>query len=861
MNILNKVTLQILKKNNVRTIVTIIGVILSAAMITAITTSITSLQNFLLEGTKIADGNWYVKADGISEADADKLSRKEEVEASAKLQYIGYSVLKDGQNQDKPYLFVAGFSKETFEILPIELISGRLPENSGEVVISDHIKTNGGVDIKEGDTLNLDVGKRQAADGVVLWQDNPLQSGEKTDNEVLTATQQKTYKVVGVCKRPNFESNSAPGYSIITISEKNESAVNSLYLRSKDAKEIYTFTENNIRSLSGVGYSYNDELLMFMGVSDNDNFYPILYRLAAILIVLVMFGSISLIYNAFSISVGERTKQFGLLSSVGATRKQLFRSVISEALFVCLIGIPLGIVVGIAGIGATLYFISDLFLSLAPITIDGFHLYIKPITLVITAVLALITVLISALIPARRASRLSVINAIRQSEDVKIKARKVKSSKITYKLFGLEGTLASKNFKRQRRRYRSTVISLFLSVVLFITASAFCNYLSMSVTTVYGDVSFDISYKNNDVKQTDKIKSVFPKLAAAENVTTASYNQMAYGSLNGDYDFSDDFKELLEDKSIGYKPILLCFSVDDAYFKSFAEGLSLNPADYLDSSNPKVLMYSQMNYYYAKENHYNDYKIFNTMPEKLNFKLFENGYTVKDENAPAKNMSLNYTSIDKLPAGADLYKGSGVIVIIPESTAKVLVGDFNAFDTLTLCFKTSDAAKAEASISKILTENTLATSGLYNIINEYKTIRNLIAIVKVFSYGFICLISLISVANVFNTISTNINLRRREFAMLKSVGMTDGGFKKMMNYECILYGVKSLIYGLPVACLLTYLMKASIMQGVDVPFTLPYTSIIISVVSVFLVVFATMLYSMRKLSKENIIEALKCENA
>jgi len=852
MNILNKVTLEILKKNKVRTIVTIIGVILATAMITAITTSITSLQNFLLEATKKADGDWYVVAEGIKDDDAEQLRQNPAVVAAAKMQYIGYAVLKDGQNEDKPYLFVAGFSKETFDMLPIELISGRLPENSGEVVVSDHIRTNGGVDIKVGDTLNLDVGIRQADDGTVLWQSNPVFDSDEC--ETLTDTQPKTYTVVGICKRPSFESYAAPGYTVITLADNNQNAVNSLYLRTKNVKGVYDFANKYIAVYSGVNYSFNNDLLMFMGVSNNDNFNKILYRLASILIALVMFGSISLIYNAFSISVGERTKQFGLLSSVGATGKQLFRSVLFEALVVSLIGIPLGILVGIAGIGVTLYFISDLIMSMSPVAMDGFYLYLKPAALVITAVLALITVLISAYIPARRASKLTVINAIRQNEDIKIKAKKVRVSKLTYKLFGLEGMLASKNFKRQRRRYRSTVISLFLSVVLFVTASAFCNYLSMGVSTVYSDVSYDISYTNGDVKQNKKVKSIFPQLAKADNVTAANYIERAYGSLTGDYDYSDEYKEVIGDDSLMY-----LFAVNDDYFKSFAEKLSLNPAAYFDSESPKALVYARMSYYNSKENRYRDYKVFNSAPSKLDFSLYEYGYALREDDGQTKSLSLSCTLVDELPAGADTYKGSGIIVILPESVANEILNGFDAFGPIMVFFKTADDTKAESAISRILTENNLSTSNLHNVINNYRTIRNLTVIIKVFSYGFICLISLIAVANVFNTISTNINLRRREFAMLKSVGMTDGGFKKMMNFECILYGVKSLMYGLPVACLLTYLMYKSVTGGVDVPFILPYTSIIISVASVFAVVFATMLYSMRKLNKENIIDVLKSE--
>ena len=160
---------------------------------------------------------------------------------------------------------------------------------------------------------------------------------------------------------------------------------------------------------------------------------------------------------------------------------------------------------------------------------------------------------------------------------------------------------------------------------------------------------------------------------------------------------------------------------------------------------------------------------------------------------------------------------------------------------------------------KLLEDRHLSTERITNLVANLDTERNLILLVKIFSTGFIVLISLISAANVFNTISTNINLRRREFAMLKSIGMTRKGFNKMMNYECLLYGLKGLLYGIPAATGITYLIYRSMLNGIHINFFVPIDSVIIAVGSVFLVVFATMLYSMSKVKKENTIDALKTE--
>lgn len=856
MNILNKVTLQVLKRNKTRTVVTIIGVILATAMITAVATFISSLQNFLVTETVKTEGNWYVSAQGITSEQVYELKDKKEVEKAAEMQYIGYSYLEDSKNDYKPYIFIAGFNNDLFDMLPVNLKSGRLPQNSSEIVISEHTISNGGVNIKVGEKIELDVGIRES-DGYQLWQENPFGENEGEEVESLNVKQTKTYTVVGICERPGFESYSAPGYTAITLSDNTIDNGYGLYIRTEKANGIYDFAKQSLKEMQ-CKYEYNDELLMFMGVSQNNSFKTVLYTFAAILIALIMFGSISLIYNAFSISVGERTKQFGLLSSVGATGKQLNRSVLFEALFVSLIGIPLGVLAGVGGIGATLYLTEDLFISLSPNVTEGIKLHVSVLPLIMAALLSLVTVLISAIIPARRASRQTVMSALRQSKDIKISAKKVKVSKLTYKLFGLEGTLARKNFKRQRRRYRSTVVSLFLSIVLFVTASAFEIYLTRGTSTVFKDSGYDLSYYGTP-KDSDDIINLFPQLASADKVTMASYYRMCSGKLISSYTFTEDYSNIVKDYEDG--PYISIILINDECFKAYAEGFEINSAEYFDAENPKLLLYAHMNYYDRTAEKYRDYDVFEKTPETLDFKVYDFDSDESERESTAKSFDIKIGNVvDKLPACAGGYEGNGIIALLPESLAKTIFADSNIFREVNIVFKTDDDTKSVEAINKILSENSLPTSRLFNHIEMLRNTRNFLLIIKIFSYGFITLISLISIANVFNTISTNIKLRRREFAMLKSVGMTKKGFFRMFNYECILYGIKSLIYGLPTALGLSYLIYKGVTEAVDMGFIVPYTSIAISVICVFIVVFATMIYSARKLQKENIIDALKDEN-
>ena len=200
-----------------------------------------------------------------------------------------------------------------------------------------------------------------------------------------------------------------------------------------------------------------------------------------------------------------------------------------------------------------------------------------------------------------------------------------------------------------------------------------------------------------------------------------------------------------------------------------------------------------------------------------------------------------------------IYPYSMLESVVPEAA-------LNQFRNTEYFLTSSNHTASFENLATVLTENGLSSRQLFDYAANAETNRNVVTIIRVFAYGFIVLISLIAAANVFNTISTNISLRRREFAMLKSVGMTQKGFRRMMNYECLLYGSKALLLGLPVSCGITYLIYRAVTTAYETSFHLPWAAIGIAVLSVFLVVFATMMYSMSMVKKDNPIDALKNEN-
>lgn len=871
MNVINKITLQGLKKNKTRTIVTIIGVILSAAMITAVTTLIASMQGYAINYAISDAGDWHAVLHNRDVQDLQALGATAGIEGLAVTQSAGYALLPGSLNDNKPYLHVVRFDQAALSTLPVHLLSGRMPEQADEVLVPETISNNGGVQYRVGDQLTLQLGQRVASDGSVLGQQDAYQNGEEGLTERLVGTETRTFTVVGICNRPagSVEGYSSPGYTLIatlgSLAAGDTGSLN-IYFKAIHPAGIYDLAQKigvaqQVNNPNDV--EFNSELLQFMGLSDSQNFTKVLYSLGAILLALIMVGSVSLIYNSFSISVSERRKQFGLLSGAGATSRQLRHSVFFEALVVGGIGIPLGVLAGIAGIGVTIYFLRD---SLASLVSRGgsdvpFTLIVPLLAVVIAVVVALITILISAYIPARRTAKMSAMDVIRQTEDIKLTAKQVKTSRLTRKLFGLEGDFASKNLKRNRRRYRSTVISLFISVVLFVSTVAFSTYLRDSVMNVYENTDYDLEYS---LAQSDGLDgtslAVYQSILALDSVQQGSIVRhlnwqidLSPEQLSADYYQSKVSQGAITD---GQDATIYVYvsSVDSTTFADYARSLGLDPEQLSNPDTPAGIIVDKQHYYDGKQKRYLNGNIFGaTKPASLSVSILQG------DEKPA-TMTLKIAAFaDTAPFGVIGYSDRDSINLIVDDKLTSAAG-FASASSANMYFAAKDATKAEGQIKDILLAAGLPTSQLFNEADALQSNRNLITIISVFSYGFIVLMSLITIANVFNTISTNVNLRRREFAMLKSVGMTERGMKKMLDFECIFYGLKALLYGLPVAVFVTYLIYRGIMQGVETPFYLPVAGILISVVSVFLVVFVSMKFSRDKVRKENILDALKNEN-
>ena len=905
MSIMNRVTWKTMRLNRVRTIVTVIGIILSTAMFTAVISICTSLYNSFREGEIAQSGNYHAHLFHGAPSAFSSAAEDERLEYIAFAEDIGYA-LSSSKNEAKPYIFVMGADEKFLENMPVKLIGGRLPENENELLIPEHAMTNGGLSYNVGDTLELELGTRIAAEsedapgGESLYQENPFMF----ELERLVPSETRSYTVTGIYARPDFEPYSAPGYTALTLSlgEPSEGSVYDCYLRVKNPREYLNFISEH-PELSDLGGEEHTTLLALEGVTRYDNISRVLTGFAIILSVLIFMGSVSLIYSAFSISVSERTKQFGLLSSIGATKKQIRGSVLFEAVTLSALGIPAGVAAGTGGIALTLFLLKGNFTRLLEGGMDiSIRLHVTPMGLIAAALIAFLTVLVSAWIPSRRAMRITPIEAIRQSRDVKAKARSSRVPRIIVKLFGAEGMLAKKYYTRSSHKYRATILSLVMSVVLFVAASGFCLYVTRSVNAVDNRPGFDGSCTGVERQTFELVRDALAEQTDgfAGYIQTDSGTAEFHYTILTDSETTPEYKRYLDHVtldglSVSHVQKAAVIYMDDASFRELLKANSIPEEGFFDPASPKAVILNHESAVFYEHNSRINYVFDFLKPGTASLRIsrpcevpegyYEYGAFWTGDRFGEGELRMYYAP----EAGASEYDDAGRSIGTPTApiefdeleigamTESKAVGSvdtpsikailpFSAYkgesETVSFFFNSSDVQGDIARMQEVLKAAGAEVSerSFHDMTEENRTMNSVVTIVKVFSYGFIALISLISVANVFNTVTTNVALRRRDYAMLRSMGMTEKGMNRMSKYECLIYGTRSLLIGLPIAIGVTYLVYRTAFGAAQMRFELPVTAMIISVVSVFLVVFVSMLYSTNKLKKDDPVEALKDEN-
>lgn len=812
MNILHKVSLQSMRRSRTRTLVTILGVALSAALFTAVTTFGTTLLQYLIDGSAAKNGSWSVE---FPAADAEFAAARQAEGDAVCVQSLGYAVLDGAQESEqsaqKPYLYFVGFDDTDFAALPVQLIAGRLPENDHEVLIPEHVALKAGVNLPLGTVLDVAVGTR-TRDGAVLGQNDIY-----TDSEVLSDTTQRRYTVVGTYQRPGYEGYDAPGYTAITRAGAGECARYDVYVTLPNPRQAVSYAES-----FGVSYVLNDDLLRFYGVSDNALFNALLASVGGVLVAIIMTGSVFLIYNAFHISLAERTHEFGLLMSIGATARQLRGAVLFEGLCIGAVGIPLGMLVGIGCVAALLPLLADKFRTMASGTSVALRLTVSAPALAAAAVVSLVTILLSAYLPARRAARTPVMECLLQTNEIKTDSRSVHISPLARRFWGAEGTLALKNFRRNRRQYRSIVLSLTLSVVLFVVGCTFSDTAHRIGSVYTAEASDgDLTFQTDDMRE-DEFLALYDRMVAADGVTNADWVAQA---------------RLAHAEGGGMQPDAYLLFIDDTLYSDFMTSAGRSGDELLGT-----LYDTEHNLYFVGAT--------------IDFTLYDAG---------GQAMTVPLAMEASYPRdGLAQVDGTSSDLILTITVPRSRQAEFAALDVKTAYgafLWADDPDAAMRTVQGIIAESgTAAQYMLLNVASMFSTMRSADFVVRVFTFSFAAMMAAISAANVFNTVSTNIRQRRRELAMLRSIGMADREFDRMMRFECLFYGLRTLLFGVPLAAVLScgiqYAM-GSAEQFTDFAIQFPWQSLGISAAGVFALVAVTMLYAVGKLKKENLLDALR----
>ena len=870
MNLLNKLTIKNLVLNKKRTIVTIIGIMLSVSLITAVSTMYNSAIKSLINFEIREKGDFHVAYYDVSKEEIDTFRNNRSIEKLNLVENIGYAKI-DSKNDYKPYAYIKAFTKSSLENLSIKLVEGRLPKSSNEILIPTHLKTNGRLTLNVGDTITLDVGRRVDNEGNELNQNNPYYTSEEEGDDLIEKivdTNSATYKVVGIIERPasNIEGYTAPGYTFITyFDEDNISNFVDIYAKynKSDIKKAYEVTANII-GVDKVLFEkyYLEELVtseeidkyveqMTKALYDiNVNDYLIdletnpiknsgvggLGVVVGIVMAIIVVTSVFCIKNSFDISITEKIKQYGMLRSVGATKKQIRHNVLYEATILGIIGIPLGILCGLLAsyilIIVSNYYLGD-FMSSDIRLIFSFSI----IAIIVAIILGIVTIYASAFKSAQKASRISPIESIRNSG--KINAKKVKSSKIINKLFGIGGELSYKNLKRNKKKYRTTVISIIVSVAVFIALTSFMNFAFSAIRQ-----ELNISEYNLSLTATDYTDMEYRKIIETTsfdnilNYTILRKSELKFSNDHYNQEYIDWLDLEIDDYINSYISII---SLGDYQYKKYIESLNL---DYNVMKDKAILMdYSNVSRYNEEEDKFES--------KYLHIYNFKDHDIISGTLSDESNFSIEIFKVveDKPFALSNL---NNALIVSDEVFNKLF-----SSKVLSIYYDSSNANKLQDDIDEYLTD---VEYSLNNSEEHVRMMNSLFTLIGIFLYGFIIVITLIGITNIFNTITTNMELRRREFAMLKSVGMTKNEFMRMIRLESLFMGLKALIIGIPIGILLSYVIYYYFVFSSGLPYKLPIVAILLAIITVFILISIIMKYSINKINKQNTIETIRNEN-
>ncbi len=876
MNIVQKLTLAHLRENKGRTVVTVLGICVSVAMITAVFVGVASFLNFYGESIIKNYGNYHFLVSESKEKVEEVLeSHNDEIDKvghyySLDGNYSGYRIPNGLSKRHSIGSWVAGDEEYLNQFITCEY-EGDFPKNENEIMVEQNVIDKNNFNLKIGDIVEIETGLRTSSDSsyVTFPVKGTYRFGEKFETTVT-----KSYKIVGILHENSPTNNTGSLIRGISINENGTLYASVLMkdVNMKSAVQIesivddFDFSEKEKPFNVSINYSFLETKLAIS--PKNSELLP-LFLMCVIILLIIIAASIAMIYNAFSMSFSEKVRYLGMLSSVGATKIQKKKSIYFEGFVLGAIGIPIGLCAGILGISAVFKLLENQILNSGIVTgLTEIGIVVPIFSVFGILVLSVLTIFISVYKPAKKASEITPIDAIRQTDEIKIK-KEINTPFFIRKIFGYEGELAHKNLKRNGRKLRVITASIALSVILFLCCNYYCDLFSRyNKINDVNPAQVDVYVMEYDREQFVEFLSECSCIEDYYFYSTSSYSK-SMNDVNPEdgeentmfvkYDFFNEDTLSKKYSDIASECINVNINaVEDEVFDSLCEYSGVDSKPYYDigeNGEVKCIVMNNISHKDGEEGVLTDKFLGNEIYMYLNDPDFENTEEIIFGDRYIFNEFVKY---DKDNYICSLNSSNSLSCYYPESAFKKLMEYYGETSDYQICYGivTQEHEKATEEISDYLEVNNVANCSVSDNVASWQMLSAINLIIKVLIYGFVTLITLITIFNIINTISTSIALRKKEFAMLKSVGMTPKGLNKMVVLESAFYGIKALLFAIPISILSNFIIN-KVLSAAEIPFNVNWLLIFVVIAVVFLLIGSTMLYSVKKLKENSVVESLK----
>lgn len=850
------------KKNKIRTLSTILGIMLSVSLLTSVILLVFSSSDYLTEVISSKSGTWHLAASHQSVNDYNKYENDGYAKEIGTLQSIGFS----DSTPDRNYLYIEGTDTAYLDMLPVEVIKGRLPVSSSEIILPQEYIEKSSLSI--GDSIMIGVGIRYSTD---LEKNIGTNVANYTDDEILVDVQNRQYTIVGICEKLPSEAGPAPiWYSAYTGLDTNLSdrSTYTYYFRFDDTASIIPYYENVLREQQ-IPNARNSEYLLTLGINGESGYRILIYAIGLLLTLLVLFGAVSLIHNSFAISIQQRIRELGILTSVGATYGQIKRMLFIEAASMCVLGIPLGIFAGFIAVKIIIRIWGQSIISLFNTSAEFVVKFPLSALLFIIAI-SFMTVWISTVIPARKLNKISPIEAIRQRTEP-IRAKSLAVSKWVQRIYGIKGVLAEREYKANRKKYRSIVITLAMSLVFYTGTLSIAHYVDCVVTEYFPSTSSDIYLYSYPDKITVDDPTIISEVESLDNIQIDA-EAYCYGIpillsqnivADGVFDYSRKEQTLVNEQYVAMTSVQF---LEDNYFNEYLSELGIEHDTFMINNELCAIAYDKINLLDSASGQNVNSSIFKSH-DRQNISLQyidEIGYenTKCFENSPLKISIVDFAQ--ELPKGLDTGNsgyGDSLHLILPESAradVSALFKDYFNVEKIIAC-TASNHSEAFDSIKQIIDDANIPVD-VVDYAAKYQGSTGIVSLIRFIATVLVIVFVAIGMANLFNIMYASIRLRKKEFAVLQSVGMSERELHQMLNLECMKYWSKSFLYGTLISFLINLSLYFVVSKSFDIGYSFPYIALLAATFVIGLCIFTIKNMVMRKENSGSIITAIRSES-